>query len=83
MTSTISELSEDEDQFSFKIMFHGPGNRSYILGAESQESMEQWMKSLACSSYDYMKLMVADLQRQLDEMEGKPNLQYVCCTIDS
>lgn len=33
--------------------------------------MEQWMKALACASYDYMKLMVAELQRQLDEMEGK------------
>ncbi|XP_046987268.1 sesquipedalian-1-like [Schistocerca americana] len=63
------ELAEDEDQFGFKIVFHGPGNRSYVLGAESQESMEQWMKALACASYDYMKLMVAELQRQLDEME--------------
>lgn len=65
------ELAEDEDQFSFKIVFHGPGNRSYILGADSQESMEQWMKALACASYDYMKLMVAELQRQLDEMEAE------------
>ena len=31
--------------------------------------MEQWMKALACASYDYMKLMVADLQRQLDAVE--------------
>jgi len=29
------------------------------------------MKALACASYDYMKLMVAELQRQLDEMEGE------------
>lgn len=69
-TYLFPELAEDEEQFSFKIMFHGAGNRSYILGAESQESMEQWMKALACASYDYMKLMVVDLQRQLDEMEG-------------
>lgn len=31
--------------------------------------MEQWMKALACASYDYMKLMVAELQRQLDAAE--------------
>lgn len=67
----IAELAEDEEQFGFKIVFHGTGNRSYTLGAESQESMEQWMKALACASYDYMKLMVAELQRQLDEMEGE------------
>lgn len=28
------------------------------------------MKALACASYDYMKLMVNDLQRQLDEAQG-------------
>lgn len=66
----ILELAENDDQFSFKIIFHGPNNRSYTLGSDSQESMEQWMKSLACASYDYMKFMVADLQRQLKELEG-------------
>ncbi|VVC38019.1 Hypothetical protein CINCED_3A018456 [Cinara cedri] len=66
------ELAENDDQFSFKIIFHGPNNRSYTLGSDSQESMEQWMKSLACASYDYMKFMVADLQRQLKELEESP-----------
>ncbi|XP_050441769.1 sesquipedalian-1-like [Adelges cooleyi] len=66
------ELAENDDQFSFKIVFHGPNNRSYVLGAESQESMEQWMKALACASYDYIKLMVTDLQRQLQELEQTP-----------
>ncbi len=27
------------------------------------------MKALACSSYDYMKLMVAELEQQLKELE--------------
>ncbi|XP_066139797.1 sesquipedalian-1-like [Euwallacea fornicatus] len=66
------ELAEDEEQFCFKILFHGTNNRTYTLGAESQEAMEQWMKALACSSYDYMKLMVAELQRQLDDIEETP-----------
>lgn len=66
--STV-ELAEDEEQFGFQIVFHGPNNRNYALAAESQESMEQWMKALACASYDYMKLMVAELQRQLDAAE--------------
>ncbi|KAG8232073.1 hypothetical protein J437_LFUL011620 [Ladona fulva] len=63
------ELAENEEQFGFKIVFHGSGNRSYLLGAESQESMEAWMKALACASYDYLKVLVADLQRQLEEAE--------------
>ena len=64
--STI-ELTETEmeEHFCFKIVFP---SRSYVLGAESQQSMEQWMKSLACASYDYVKLMAAELQRQLDEL---------------
>ncbi|GJQ81886.1 hypothetical protein Trydic_g9910 [Trypoxylus dichotomus] len=66
------ELAEDEEQFCFKIEFHGANNRSYVLGADSQESMEQWMKALACASYDYMKIMVADLQRQLDDIDETP-----------
>lgn len=27
------------------------------------------MKALTCAGYEYMKLMVAELQRQLDEIE--------------
>ncbi|XP_046390081.1 sesquipedalian-1 isoform X2 [Ischnura elegans] len=73
------ELAENEEQYGFKIVFHGSGNRSYLLGAESQESMEAWMKALACASYDYLKVLVADLQRQLEEAEeqyalGVPNM---------
>uniref|UniRef100_A0A161MAI4 Sesquipedalian-1-like protein n=1 Tax=Triatoma infestans TaxID=30076 RepID=A0A161MAI4_TRIIF len=65
----LKELAEDDGQFGFKIVFHGQGNRTYILVADSQDSMEQWMKALACASYDYIKLMVSELQRQLEEME--------------
>ncbi|XP_014240320.1 sesquipedalian-1-like isoform X2 [Cimex lectularius] len=65
------ELAEGEGQFGFKIVFHGQGNRTYVLDADSQESMEQWMKSLACASIDYMKVMVTELERQLEEMEGE------------
>lgn len=36
--------------------------------------MEQWMKALACASYDYMKLMVAELQRQLDAAEEETTM---------
>jgi hypothetical protein len=64
--------------FSFKIVFHGINNRSYVLGAESQEAMEQWMKALACAGYDYMKLMVAELQRQLDDIEGTKTILSAC-----
>lgn len=72
----ISELVDDDEPYCFKIDFHGSNSRSYILGTDSHESMEEWMKALACSSYDYMKLMVAELQRQLDDIEGSLILVY-------
>ncbi|KAJ2953024.1 hypothetical protein O0L34_g7407 [Tuta absoluta] len=63
------ELTEEES-YSFKIVFHCEGGRTYYLCTDSQASMESWMKACACASYDYMKLMVAELQRQLDLAEA-------------
>ena len=65
------ELAEEDQPYSFKLVFHGPGDRTFILGADSQELMEEWMKAIASASYDYMKLMVLELQRQVDELTGK------------
>ncbi|CAH0406272.1 unnamed protein product [Chilo suppressalis] len=64
------ELTEEE-AYSFKIVFQCEGGRTYFLCTNSQASMEAWMKALACASYDYMKLMVGELQRQLDEAQAE------------
>ena len=66
----ITELSEDDEAYSFNVTFHGPGDRSFVLSAENQESMEEWMKAITCASYDYMKVMVTELQKQVDELTG-------------
>jgi len=65
------ELAEEEQEkpFAFKIAFHGEGKRTYVAATESQEDLEEWMKILACASFDYMKLMVVELQHQLAELE--------------
>lgn len=65
------ELSEEGEAYGFSITFRGPGDRTYVLSAESQESMEEWMKAITCASYDYMKVMVTELQKQVDELTGK------------
>ena len=63
------ELADYEDsQFTFQLSFPGEGARTYIFAAYNQEDMEAWMRALSCSSYDYMKAMVDELQRQLDEL---------------
>lgn len=78
---SIPELAEDGEQYCFQIVFHGMNNRIYFLSAETQETMEQWMKALTCAGYEYMKLMVAELQRQLDEIEGAKSEYTRMCFI--
>lgn len=68
------ELSEDTDGFVFQIKFSGSGCRTYILAADSQEDMEDWMKVLSRASYDYMKLMVSELHRQLQDLNEDAKL---------
>lgn len=69
------ELAEDGEQYCFKIIFHGEKDRSYLLAAETQEIMEKWMKALTCAGYEYMKLMVSELQRQLEELEDSHKVE--------
>lgn len=61
------ELVENCDRYTFELAFLGSGARTYVLAAESQEDMEDWMKALACSSHEYMRCAVVELSRQLEE----------------
>eukprot|EP00090_Calanus_glacialis_P047427 TRINITY_DN9842_c0_g1_i1.p1 TRINITY_DN9842_c0_g1~~TRINITY_DN9842_c0_g1_i1.p1 ORF type:complete len:214 (-),score=96.65 TRINITY_DN9842_c0_g1_i1:574-1215(-) len=75
------ELAEEETEvYAFKIVFHGDGKSSgrvYTLGTQTMEDLEAWMKLVACASYDYMKLMVVELQQQLAELEERERLGAV------
>ncbi|EDW76324.1 uncharacterized protein Dwil_GK14717 [Drosophila willistoni] len=65
------ELSNEVDNYCFEIAFNG--NRTYILAAENQDDMEKWMKALTCAGYEYKRIIVAELQRQLQEIEEARN----------
>lgn len=68
------ELSAEEEsqQYCFKLVFLTPGEvRSYFMAADNQDKMESWMKAITCASYDYMKLMVSELRRQLEEIDSR------------
>jgi sesquipedalian len=68
----VIELAEDElENYCFYINF--VGNRKYILASDNQQDMESWMRALTCSGFDYMKIMVSEMQRQLEEFEKTPN----------
>ena len=63
------ELADFEECiYCFQISFSVKDSRSYVLAATNQEEMESWMKVLSCSSYDYIKAMVDELQKQLDDL---------------
>ncbi|KAH8255405.1 hypothetical protein KR038_002499, partial [Drosophila bunnanda] len=65
------ELSNEVDNYCFEIAFNG--NRTYILAADNQESMETWMKALTCAGYEYKRIILAELQRQLQELDDSRN----------
>ncbi|KAL3858013.1 hypothetical protein ACJMK2_012629 [Sinanodonta woodiana] len=71
------ELADNIDGFTFQINFPGSGSRTYILGADTQEEMESWMKILSCASYDYMKLVRSELQQQLSELDNHAEVKLV------
>ncbi|KAI8038287.1 sesquipedalian-1 [Drosophila gunungcola] len=65
------ELSNEVDNYCFEIAFNG--NRTYILSADNQESMETWMKALTCAGYEYKRIIMAELKRELNEIEDSRN----------
>ncbi|XP_074966016.1 sesquipedalian-1 [Phalacrocorax aristotelis] len=66
------ELCESAEEFAFAIRFGGTKSRTYVLAAESQAAMESWVKSLSRASFDYMRLVVRELEKQLEEMRWGP-----------
>ncbi|NXN46964.1 SESQ1 protein, partial [Rhinoptilus africanus] len=66
------ELCDSAEEFAFAIRFGGTKSRTYVLAAESQAAMESWVKSLSRASFDYMRLVVRELEKQLEEMRWGP-----------
>lgn len=65
------ELCESERvDFAFAVRFsHG---HAHTLAAESQQDMEEWAKALARASFQYLRLVVRELERQLEEVQSRP-----------
>ncbi|XP_042297646.1 sesquipedalian-1 [Sceloporus undulatus] len=63
------ELCESTEEFAFAIKFDCAKSRTYILAAESQAAMEAWVKSLSRASFSYLRLVVRELEKQLEEMQ--------------
>lgn len=77
------ELSEsDSDYFAFRIVFTGY-DKKYIFVTDNPESLGNWMKALSQASFSYLKMVISELQRQLDEsanaaVEQRKQLEEAC-----
>ncbi|KAK7934258.1 hypothetical protein WMY93_005154 [Mugilogobius chulae] len=63
------ELCESTEEFAFAIKFDCAKARVYKMAAENQAAMESWVKALSRASFDYMRLVVKELERQLEEVQ--------------
>ncbi|NXQ30687.1 SESQ2 protein, partial [Alaudala cheleensis] len=61
------ELCEAAEEFAFAIRFDDAGAKAYVLVADEQSAMEAWVKALSRASFDYMRLVVRELEKQLEE----------------
>lgn len=57
-------------RYCFEISFDGAGTRVYILGADNDEEMQQWMKAISHASYEYLKSIVDELQRRVNVLSS-------------
>lgn len=63
---SLSQLRERK--YCFEVGFRGPNSRTYTLSADTEESMTSWMRSLTHASFQYLRMMVQELQRQVTEL---------------
>ncbi|CAH2295902.1 Hypothetical predicted protein [Pelobates cultripes] len=68
------ELCESTEEYAFAIKFECTKSRAYILAADCQSSMESWVKALTKANFEYIRLVVKELQKQLAEVQKNPNL---------
>ncbi|XP_069820083.1 sesquipedalian-1 [Dendropsophus ebraccatus] len=62
------ELCESTEEYAFAIRFGYSKSRAYILAADSHSTMESWVKALSRANFEYIRLVVKELQQQLQEM---------------
>ncbi|XP_018413823.1 PREDICTED: sesquipedalian-1 [Nanorana parkeri] len=63
------ELYESTEEFAFAIKFGYAKSRAYVLAADNQSTMESWVKALSRANFEYIRLVVNELQEQLVEIK--------------
>lgn len=55
------------EEFAFAIRFDAPGVHPHLLAADGQVAQEAWVKALSRASFGYMRLVVRELESQLQD----------------
>jgi len=70
LENCVVSVSEHEDRYAFELSFGGSGTRTYVLAADSQKEMEDWMRVLSRSSCSYLQTMIGLLQLQVADLDA-------------
>lgn len=68
LQNCVVQLSENEEAYAFELDFEGTSARTYVLAADTQDEMEDWMRAVTAASFDFMKLKLVELQQRLDDL---------------
>ncbi|KAM5289094.1 sesquipedalian-2 [Ctenodactylus gundi] len=66
------------EEFAFAIRFDAPGVRPHLLAADGHAAQEAWVKALSRASFGYMRLLVRELESQLQD--ARESLALHRCT---
>ena len=55
-------------RYAFEIAFDGQGTRTYVLAADNDDEMQAWMKAISHASYEYLRSIVDELQRRVNQL---------------
>lgn len=75
------ELCESAEEFAFAIKFDCAKARVYKMASESQTGMESWVKALSRASFDYMRLVVKELEQQLEQIQEEAAACFVTTAV--
>uniref|UniRef100_A0A4W4F4M1 Sesquipedalian n=1 Tax=Electrophorus electricus TaxID=8005 RepID=A0A4W4F4M1_ELEEL len=64
---TVELCDSESAEFAFAVRFECTRARVYKLAADGAVAMESWVKALSRASFDYMRLVVRELEYQLEE----------------
>lgn len=62
------------EKHGFEISFDGPGTRTYILVADNDDEMQSWMRSVSHASYEFLRGIVNELQKQVTSLTSHGKL---------